>query len=102
MSVVLTYAGETSKVDAAPGPTIGETRDFGMFRAFAYIEYVSWGTAFLVALVSGLSMQYFKRGAFGSTQDYLLLFLWGVGTDQGKNLLQALQAYSQSPQAAGN
>jgi hypothetical protein len=103
VSVVLTYAGGTKKVDPAPGPTIGDTRDFGMFRAFAYIEYVSWGIAFLIALVTGLSTQYFKSGAFGSIQDYLLLFLWGVGADQGKNLLQALQAYSPSPPpATGN
>jgi hypothetical protein len=64
------------------------------------MEYVSWGIAFLVALVTGLSTQYFKSGAFGSPQDYILLFLWGVGADRGKNLLQALQAYSPSPPTA--
>jgi len=98
-SVVLTYAGQSKRVGPVPGPTIRNTRDFGLFRAFAYIEYISWGIAFLVALVTGLSTQYFKSGAFGSTQDYLLLFLWGVGADQGKNLLQALQAYSSGPPA---
>ena len=102
VSAVLTYGGETIKVDPVQGPTIGETIDFGMFRAFAQIEYVSWGVAGVVALVTGLSSLYFKSGTFGSIQDYLLLFLWGIGADQGKNLLQALQAYSpSSPAGAG-
>lgn len=97
LSVVLTYAGQSKRIGPEPGPTIRDNRDFGMFRAFAYVEYISWGIAFLVALVTGLSAQYFKTGAFGSTQDYLLLFLWGIGADQGKNLLQSLQAYSSAP-----
>jgi hypothetical protein len=27
-----------------------------------------------------------------SLQDYVLLFLWGVGADQGKNLVQLLKS----------
>jgi hypothetical protein len=33
--------------------------------------------------------------SFGSFHDYLALFTWGVGAEQGKNFLQVLQSYSQ-------
>jgi hypothetical protein len=47
------------------------------------------------ALVSGLLTFYYKNPVFGSMQDYLTLFLWGVGVDQTKNFIQSIQSSSQ-------
>lgn len=44
-----------------------------------------------IALVSGLVLYYVPNATFGSLQDYLALFTWGIGVDQGKNLVQTLQ-----------
>jgi hypothetical protein len=68
--------------------------DFGTFRGLARVESISWVLSAVVAVVTGLSMFYYKGPTFGSFQDYLTLFLWGAGVDQGKNFLQAMQTYS--------
>jgi hypothetical protein len=83
------------------GPlVIAASSDFGTFRGLAKVEKISWALAAIVAVVTGLSMFYFKVSTFGSFQDYLTLFLWGAGVDSGKNFLQALQSYSATPPKA--
>jgi hypothetical protein len=71
--------------------------DFGTLRGLAKVEVFSWTLAAIVAIVTGLSTFYFKGSTFGSFQDYISLFLWGIGVEQGKNFLQTLQAYSAKP-----
>jgi len=68
---------------------IAKSSDFGTLSGLAKVEKISWLLASIVAIVTGLSTFYF--------QDYLTLFLWGAGVDQGKNFLQAMQNYSPSP-----
>jgi len=53
-----------------------------------------WGLAMagLFALVSGLLTFYYKNPTFGTMQDYLTMFLWGVGVDQAKNFLQSISS----------
>jgi hypothetical protein len=68
--------------------------DFGRFNILRRTEAISWIIAAIIAMVSGLSMFYFKGTSWGTYQDYLTLILWGIGVDQGKNFLQALQASS--------
>jgi hypothetical protein len=70
--------------------------DFGSLRGLARVEWISWVLSAIVAVVTGLSMFYYKGPTFGTFQDYLTLFLWGAGVDQGKNFLQAMQTYSVS------
>jgi hypothetical protein len=55
-----------------------------------------WGTdllttilAFLLATVTGLSVYAFQAN-YGQFKDYLALFVWAAGIDQGKNLLSVL------------
>lgn len=79
------------------GLEIARSSDFGIFRGLAEVEITSWLLAAVIAIVTGLSMFYFKGPTFGSFQDYVSLFLWGAGVDQGKNFLQAIQAYSVPP-----
>jgi hypothetical protein len=51
--------------------------------------------AALFAVISGLLTFYYKNPTFGTLQDYLSLFLWGVGVEQSKNFLQTLQSTKQ-------
>ena len=53
------------------------------------------------ALVSGLWLFYVKQPTFGSVHDYMGLMAWGVGIDQGKNLVQLISSWSAaSPKTA--
>jgi hypothetical protein len=44
-----------------------------------------------VAVVSGLPALYFDNATFGSYTDYVKILVWGVGIDQGKNLIQLVR-----------
>jgi hypothetical protein len=79
-----------------PSIPVVPNSDFGIFRGLARVESISWALSAIVAVVTGLSMFYYKGPSFGTFQDYLTLFLWGAGVDQGKNFLQAMQTYSVS------
>jgi hypothetical protein len=92
VSVQLFYQGDPGPEIAATHPlTVKDSDDFRFLSAFQRVEFVSWGIAAATAIASGLGMFYVKNAGFGSFQDYLTLFLWGLGVDQGKNFVQALQ-----------
>ena len=74
--------------------TVGEAREFGVLRGFEEIEVWSTVVALSLALVSGLAARFFNVPTFGSSADYLTLFLWGVGVDQAKNAWQIFSTYS--------
>jgi len=76
---------------------IHASSDFGILNILFGTEFISWFIAAITAVASGLAMFYYKETSWGTYQDYLTLALWGIGLDQGKNFLQALQAFS--PQA---
>lgn len=94
---------KTSRVEPVkPGPIfsqLAQSTTLGLLKNFNRSEWASLGLAAIFALVSGLLTFYYKNPVFGATQDYLALFLWGVGVDQTKNLLQHLQSTSEA--AAG-
>jgi hypothetical protein len=95
VSVTLVYENETgAKVTADEKLPIVKSSDFEGFQILKGTGFASWAIAAIVAIATGLSMFYYKGTSWGTYQDYLTLFLWGVGVDQGKNFLQALQAYS--------
>ena len=64
------------------------SRDFGWWRGIQKVEWVSLLIAIAVALLSGISAFYLDNPAFGTAKDYVTLFLWGFGVDQGKNFIQ--------------
>ena len=76
--------------------TIAKSSDLSWLQNVERTEVWSLSLAGLFALISGLLTFYYKNPIFGSAQDYLALFLWGVGIEQGKNLLQTLQSASQN------
>lgn len=78
-------------------PIAGElsiAASFGRIRSLlpALEEWVLVGVSAAIALASGLVLYYLPNPTFGSLQDYLALFTWGVGVDQGKNLVQTFQS----------
>lgn len=73
---------------------IEQSQDFGLLNGVELVELLSFALAAIIAVATGFLMFYSKNPDFGSLQDYLALFLWGVGVDQGKNFLQALQTYA--------
>lgn len=97
VSVNLLYNDEVKPVALADELSIKKSSDFKPFWILEWAEFTSWAIAGIVAIATGLTMFYFKGTSWGSIQDYLTLFLWGVGVDQGKNFLQALQTYSAQP-----
>jgi hypothetical protein len=78
------------KQDVIPSP------EMRAHRAFETTEIASWVLAGVLAMISGLWLLYAKNPTFGQFQDYLGLFAWGVGIDQGKNLLGVLQSWNTS------
>ena len=77
-----------------PVVTVVEAREFGVLRGFEEIEVWATVVALGLALVSGLAARFFNVPTFGSSTDYLTLFLWGVGVDQAKNAWQIFSTYS--------
>lgn len=90
-NVSVTYEGATVNASMLKPLRIKPSQDFSIQAGFERVEVVSFIFAFGLALISGLSLFYAKNPAFGTTQDYLNLFAWGVGVDQTKNLAQLLQ-----------
>jgi hypothetical protein len=97
VSVKLVYGNEAKELPAIPGRIIRPSTDFQPYKTLARAEFASWVIAAMVAIATGLTMFYFKGTSWGTFQDYLTLFLCGIGVDQGKNFLQALQTYSAQP-----
>jgi hypothetical protein len=76
---------------------IVKSSEVGFVRGLEFTEWCALGVAALFAIISGLLTFYYKNPIFGSMQDYLGLFLWGVGVEQTKNFLQALQSTDSTP-----
>lgn len=74
--------------------TINKSSEIGWHQSFENAEAWSLVIAAVFALISGLLTFYYKNPTFGSVQDYLGLFLWGVGVEQTKNFLQAMKSSS--------
>jgi len=99
VSAKLVYGNDKNGkgVTADKDLSISVSSDFRGYKILAWTEVASWLIAVIVAIATGLFMFYYKNPSWGTHQDYLTLFLWGIGVDQGKNFLQALQAYSAQP-----
>jgi hypothetical protein len=91
VGVQLTFRGDKTAQPLKLGPlTVGPTAEFAWMRGLLWAGAVSGVVAAVLAVASGLSTLYFTNATFGSIRDYCLLFLWGAGVDQGKNLLAIL------------
>jgi len=89
--VTVKYKGASITAQKQASVKIVKSEDFTVDKGFERVEVLSFAIAGAIALVSGLSLLYAKNPTFGTMSDYLGLFLWGIGVDQSKNLVQALQ-----------
>lgn len=95
VSVAIQRGAETVQSSLKGPISIAPSSEFYFWEGFEATEAASLGLAAVVGIASGLGAYYANNASFGSFHDYLALFTWGVGAEQGKNFLQALQSYSQ-------
>jgi len=95
VSVAIQRGAETVQSSLKRPLHIAPSSEFCFWEGFEATEAASLGLAAVVGILSGLGAYYANNASFGSFHDYLALFTWGVGAEQGKNFLQALQSYSQ-------
>ena len=87
--VELKFQGKPIVVKSSETLSIGPTREFRIMKSFESAELLSWGVALALAVFSGLSIYYIDSAGWGSFKDFLTLFLWGAGMEQGKTFLQS-------------
>ena len=98
MSVKLKFGKDLS--DSVTGKLGIAASPAGYHQLIVGQEIVLLLVSLIIAFASGLVLYYDSNVSFGSMQDYLALFTWGVGVDQGKNLAQTFQ--SLNAQSKGN
>ena len=78
----------------APIPIV-KSDDFRIWQIFETADVLSFMLVMITSVVSGVGL-YALAPTFGTFKDYLTLFTWGAGLDQGKNFVQALAAYKKT------
>jgi hypothetical protein len=99
-SVRIVYDGDggpTVQQDA-PVPIRG-SGDFRAWRISESADMIAFFAALLASVVSGVAL-YALTPTFGGLKDFIALFTWGAGIDQGKNFLQSLAANATPAPAA--
>ena len=100
-AVSVDYDGQKGPAVKQDSPlAIGVAGDFRIWRFFETADIIATGLAMLAAIVSGVSIHALEP-TFGTAKDYLALFTWGAGIDQGKNFLQSLAVYSSTDKPHG-
>jgi hypothetical protein len=69
-----------------------KSSDFRIWRIAESADYIALFVAVIAGIATGLLL-YMQNPIFGSLKDYLQLFMWGAGIDQGKNFIQALGSW---------
>lgn len=68
---------------------IAESENFGVWQIFETADVLSFILVMVTSVVSGIGL-FALAPTFGSFKDYLSLFTWGAGLDQGKNFVQSM------------
>lgn len=92
-SVKIAYQGRPGPSALSDAVEVSKSSDFRAWRIAESADWIAFFVALLVSVLSGIKL-YALGATFGSLSDYLALFTWGAGIDQGKNFLQSLGAYS--------
>ncbi len=100
-AVKITYDGCTrsASVPLEKPLIIRKSGDFRVWRIFETADIFAFVLALIVSVISGVAT-YALDPTYGSFTQYLALFIWGAGVDQGKNFLQSLAVYSPTSRAA--
>ncbi|HEX3765779.1 MAG TPA: hypothetical protein VHW23_44085 [Kofleriaceae bacterium] len=71
---------------------IGANQDLMLLNRLEASTVVYFGLMAAVAVATGLPTLYFDNPTFGSYADYVKILVWGIGIDQGKNLIQLIRS----------
>ncbi len=71
---------------------VGPNQDLRLLGHLEASTVVHFGMMAGVAVATGLPTLYFDNLTFGSYADYVKILAWGIGIDQGKNLIQLVRA----------
>lgn len=77
---------------AAQEFAIGANEDLMLLNRLEASSVVYFGLMAAVAVATGLPTLYFDNPTFGSYADYVKILIWGIGIDQGKNLIQLVRS----------
>jgi hypothetical protein len=106
-SVRITYPGRPGEVRVPLHPavpaavTIAPSGDFGVMGIFERSDVLAFLAALGASIITGVSLHGLASTFGASLADYIALFTWGAGVDQGKNFIQSLVANSPAaPQPA--
>jgi hypothetical protein len=72
--------------------TIAPNQDLRLLGHLEASTVVHFGMMAAVAVATGLPTLYFDNATFGSYADYVKILAWGIGIDQGKNLIQLVRS----------
>lgn len=91
--VVVQYDGEECILKTVDGKLVKVGSDWAftrMLKGLMHMEVLALLIASAVAVFTGLKTYYVDSDTFGSLKDYIVLALWGIGFDQGKNFLGSI------------
>jgi hypothetical protein len=71
---------------------IGPNQDLLLVNQLEASTVVYFGVMAAIAVATGLPTLYLDNPTFGSYADYVKILVWGIGIDQGKNLIQLVQS----------
>jgi len=95
-AVRIKYQGRDGEGASIKEPiTIIKSNDFRVWQIFETADVLSFILVMLMSIVTGIGL-YALTPTFGSFKEYLTLFTWGAGLDQGKNFIQSLAAYKKN------
>lgn len=98
-SVTIRNGSECVSIQAPASFEIETSDVVGLVGAMGRVETYPLIIAAIIAVLTGISTQYAGNATFGSTKDYLTLFLWGAAVDLVKNVVQPTT--SAAPAAPG-
>lgn len=71
---------------------VGPNQDLQILDRLDASTVLQFSLVAAVAVATGLPALYFDNPTFGSYADYVKILAWGIGIDQGKNLIQLVRS----------
>lgn len=93
IEVVVHYDGEKRTLKTKDEQLVEIASDGAfnrMLNGLKHMEVLALLIASAIAVFTGLKTYYVDNDTFGSLKDYIVLALWGIGFDQGKNFLGSI------------
>lgn len=90
-TVTVEYGTKSSTAHLETPFQVGQARVFSVVSAFQRVELAALVIAVVGAITTGMQTQQYQAALEGSLSTYWLLFAWGFGADQVKNLLEHMR-----------